>query len=268
MESELYFIKLGGSVITDTSKPSTHRQDQIERLLGEIKKAKLSKGFGLVIGHGGGSFGHIIAKEHMLHEGLKGKEGAKGHVKTHAAMRQLNTIVVDAATDLELNPYPFAPSSFAHSHDRKIVGGNLEGIKIAINNGFVPIVHGDVMFDGKQGVSIASTEEVFRFLSTGIRPDKIIIGTDMDGVFDRDPSANSDAKLVPLIDASNIDAILLGVGGARKVDVTGGMKTKLELLYEMVKRTGAIGYIVNAGKPGVIEKLLISGETNGTKVIA
>ncbi|MDE1869817.1 MAG: isopentenyl phosphate kinase family protein [Candidatus Micrarchaeota archaeon] len=268
MEQDLYFIKLGGSIITDTSSPSTHRWDVIVRLLGEIKKAKDAKKFGVLIGHGGGSFGHVVAKEYKVHEGLINSQSGRGAEKTHDAMHQLNNIVVNAADELELSPYPFAPSSFAHSSDRTIVGGDLEGIRIAIEKGFTPIVHGDVMHDSKQGISVASTEEVFRFISTGITPNKIILGTDTDGVFDADPASNPNAKLIPLIDSSNIESVIAATGGAKKVDVTGGMKTKISLLHEMVKRTKATGYIVNASKPGVIENLLLGNEVTCTIVRA
>ncbi|MGI0141629.1 MAG: isopentenyl phosphate kinase [Candidatus Micrarchaeales archaeon] len=267
MKNELYFIKLGGSIITDTSKPSTHRKDQILRLLGEIKTAKKSKDFDLILGHGAGSFGHITAKQYRIDEGIINDESIKGIALTHKAMRDLNRIVIEAAEDVGLSLYPFAPSSFAHSHDKKIVGGDLEAMKKALSSGFIPIVHGDGMFDSKQGVSVASTEEVFRFIATGIKPSKIILGTDMDGVYDSDPAENPNAKLVPLIDSSNIEGMIMSTGGARKVDVTGGMKTKLTLLYDMAKSTGATGYIVNAGRPGVIENLLVSGEAVGTKVV-
>src|SRR5690348_358386 len=135
MERELYFIKLGGSIITDTSSPSTHRWDVIVRLLGEIKKAKQARNFNLLIGHGGGSFGHIVAKEYNVQEGLVNKDSAKGAEKTHGKMHQLNSIVVNAAEELELSPYPFSPSNFAHSSNRMIVGGDLEGIKIAMEKG-------------------------------------------------------------------------------------------------------------------------------------
>ncbi|MDE1850254.1 MAG: isopentenyl phosphate kinase family protein [Candidatus Micrarchaeota archaeon] len=268
MQSPLYMVKIGGSIITDTKKPSTARSDQIERLIAEIARAKKKKNFSLILGHGGGSFGHIAAKQYRINEGLVTEESRRGAIIVHSAMQQLNSIVLKAASEAGLDPYPFSPSSFAHSNDGKIDGGSVDAIRYALERGFSPVVHGDLTFDSAKGVSIASTEEVFRFITTSIKPNKVVLGADMDGVYDSDPNSNPSAKLVSLIDSSNISSMIEGAGGAKKVDVTGGMKTKLSILYEIIKNTGATGYIANAGKEGVIERILLGEGANCTTVRA
>ncbi|MFN8459248.1 MAG: hypothetical protein U0401_32125 [Anaerolineae bacterium] len=56
--TELVLLKLGGSVITDKTKPFTARMDVIERLAQEINHALTDRGgdLQLIIGHGAGSF--------------------------------------------------------------------------------------------------------------------------------------------------------------------------------------------------------------------
>jgi isopentenyl phosphate kinase len=68
--SELVLLKLGGSVITDKTRPFTARLDVIERLAAEIKNALTDRGddLRLIIGHGAGSFGHEAAAK-MTHKG-------------------------------------------------------------------------------------------------------------------------------------------------------------------------------------------------------
>ena len=63
---QTYFIKLGGSVITNTEKPYTAKIGTIRRVLNEIKEAKRDKDFNLIIGHGGGSFPHIPAHKYKV----------------------------------------------------------------------------------------------------------------------------------------------------------------------------------------------------------
>lgn len=266
MQKELYLVKIGGSIITDVKKEAVPRVEQIERLLKEIKQAKEEKGFDIILGHGAGSYGHTSAKRYMIHEGLNDPEGRKGTSLTHQAMLDLNKIVAEKAIELGMCPYHFPPSSFAHSENRKIVGGDVESIKIALEKGFMPIVHGDGMMDIAQGVSIASTEEVFRFLSTKLKVSLILLGTDTDGVYDKDPMLNKDAVLIKEINSKNIKEIVMNTGGARKVDVTGGMKTKISLLYEAIKSNNSIGYIANAGKAGVVKSILSSKPTRCTTV--
>ena len=59
--SNIQFLKLGGSLITDKSRPQTARLDVLERLASEIAQAyHKHPDLSLVIGHGSGSFGHGI----------------------------------------------------------------------------------------------------------------------------------------------------------------------------------------------------------------
>ena len=65
------FLKLGGSLITDKSRPYTARQDVLARLAGEIARARQSlPELELVLGHGSGSFGHTAAKDYGTREGI------------------------------------------------------------------------------------------------------------------------------------------------------------------------------------------------------
>ena len=67
---ELVFVKLGGSLITDKTKPFTARMDIIKRLAEEIHEAKGEGKLKLLIGHGGGSFPHVPAKKYQVHKGV------------------------------------------------------------------------------------------------------------------------------------------------------------------------------------------------------
>jgi isopentenyl phosphate kinase len=132
---------------------------------------------------------------------------------------------------------------------------------MALANGFIPVVYGDVVMDSKQGISIASTEEVLRFISTVMPPSKVVLATDVNGIYDKDPNKYHDAKLIEIVNGSNIGQIIAGAGGAGKVDVTGGMKTKISILYEIVSGSDCVGHIVNANVVGAIKGVLL-GDKN------
>ena len=266
MAKPLYLVKIGGSVITDTTRITTSRKGEILRLVDEIIRAKEKGDFDLIIGNGGGSFGHIIAKQYNVQEGLLSSESYRGALMVHEAVSKLSSEIVDIALEKNFYLFPFAPSSFAYSRDRRIVEGDISPIRQAIEKGFIPIVYGDTMIDSQRGVTIISTEEVFRFISMQMKPEKIIIGTEVDGVFDKNPDENTDAKLVESINSANIHSVLSSTDGAKKIDVTGGMKSKLSILYEMVKSSNSTGYIANANTPGVMEKLLLSQKVACTTV--
>ena len=93
------------------------------------------------------------------------------------------------------------------------------------------------------------------------------MGTDVDGVFTSDPKSDPDADLVRSVGRKNMGEVLKMVGGSKKVDVTGGMKSKLMHLYNISRETGAVCQIVNANKKGALRAAL-SGKTLGTLIDA
>ncbi len=265
---DLILIKIGGGSITDQNVPRTAKREEISRLLSEIYEAKKAKDFDIIIGHGSGSFGHVTAKEYKVNEGIINEKSLKGGVLTMIVASELSFIVIDEAVKLEMPIFPFFPSSFSSARGKKINKGFVENIRLSMEKGFIPMVHGDVVIDEKQGIAIASTEEVFRFISKKLNPAKIILATDVDGIYDKDPSVNNDAKLITIVNNTNIKEVISGSGKAKKVDVTGGMRTKVSTLYKIVERYNSVGYIVNATKPGIIKKILIGDESaTHTKIV-
>ncbi|HNX48306.1 MAG TPA: kinase, partial [Methanomassiliicoccales archaeon] len=62
----MILVKLGGSVITDKGRYRTFDPETTDRLAEEIART----GQDVMVVHGAGSFGHMLAKEHRLHLGL------------------------------------------------------------------------------------------------------------------------------------------------------------------------------------------------------
>ncbi len=259
-------VKIGGSVITDTTKINKAKKDEIRRLLIEIKDARKKSKFALILGNGAGSFGHISAKKYRIQEGILSKDSIRGSIETQQAVRNLKIFIIDMGPDIGLPLFPFSPSSFVSKSGKIIVEGFVSQIKLALKEGFIPSVYGDVVMDARQGVAIASTEDVFNFIAPQLKPKKIILGTDVDGVFNMDPVKNSGAYLIHKIDSTNIRRIVKSTGGAHKIDVTGGMKTKIARLYSMSEQTSAIGYILNIKKKGELRKLLMGKKVRCTKI--
>ncbi len=164
--------------------------------------------------------------------------------------------------------FSFMPSANAYAHNGKIVSWNIEPIKKALENGFVPLVGGDILMDGAKGVHIASTEEIFAYLAPQLKPDKVIVAGDIDGIFDSDPKLNPNAQLIRHIDSMNIDNALKGAGPSLKIDVTGGARTKLEFLYNISKSYGSICYAINGNVPGRLQDALKGIDVIGTEIKA
>ena len=69
--SDLIFLKLGGSLLTDKTSEETLRPDVLDRLASEICQAlALDRCIPLLLGHGSGSFGHVAAAKHGTRKGV------------------------------------------------------------------------------------------------------------------------------------------------------------------------------------------------------
>ncbi len=261
---DTYLIKIGGSVITDITMQKAAKPETIIKIFNELKPHL--KNVRMVVGHGSGSFAHVPAHKYKVNQGIS-VSSTEGASITQDAAAQLHRIVIGCAVSTGVNPLSFAPSSGALSNDGKIAVWDLSPMIKALELGFLPITYGDVVLDKSKGFSIASTEEVFRHIAKTIKPKKIIIGTDVGGIFDSDPKVNKDAKLIKEVNPENVNEILNYAGSSTKIDVTGGMKTKLEYLYNMSKQTGAVCQIVDLTITGNLKKVILGGNI-GTLITA
>ncbi|MCG8610955.1 MAG: glutamate 5-kinase, partial [Pseudomonadales bacterium] len=97
-----------------------------------------------------------------------------------------------------------------------------------------------------------------------VEADALIILTDQDGLFDRDPRSNPDARLVPVAAASDgrLDAMVGGRSGALG---RGGMLTKLRAA-RLAARSGAVTVIVGGRIDDVLSRLF-DGQVLGTMLL-
>ena len=102
---ETVVVKLGGSVVTDKASPFTYRGNAVISLSKEMAASQLR----LVVVHGGGSFGHPVAKQYGLSSRASSVWSAEGVSRTRAAMFRLNKLVCSSMSEAGLSPYPFAP---------------------------------------------------------------------------------------------------------------------------------------------------------------
>jgi len=252
-------LKLGGSVLTDKSKPYTARHDEIKRLAKEVREAmEKEPDMKLIIGNGGGSFPHQPAKAGNLKEGIKDAWQLEHLVETQRAASELNHLLVETLIAEGVPAFAFQPSSAGYTESRKIKEFNMHGIHELLKLGAVPVVHGDVMLDLAQGCSIASTESIFAFLSKEMKTRRIVIGTNVEGVLD------SGGKVFSHITNKNFESMKHHLGGSAATDVTGGMLHKVESMLEL-SALGHEVFIVNATVPGNVKRALL-GEWIGTKI--
>lgn len=266
--SGLTFVKLGGSIITQKTEPDTARLDVIARLASEMRSALAysappagAEGASLpvVLGHGSGSFGHVVARRHGTHQGARTRAEWGGFAEVAAAAARLNRIVTDAFLDVGVPVWSLQPSASARCRAGDLRWLETRPVEEALARGLVPLVYGDVALDEVQGSTIISTEQIFAYLARRLRPARILLVGQVDGVFAADPVREPGALPVPEISSGNWGQIKSALGGSYATDVTGGMLAKVEMMVDLVRELpGLRVHILSGESSGALEAALLS----------
>lgn len=261
--SELLFVKLGGSLITDKTQPFTLLRQNLVRLANEIRQALDKRPeLQLVIGHGSGSFGHWAAQPYGTRDGVHTQSQWCGFARVSAAANRLNQIVTEVLLDAGVPVLSIQPSATALCHD-----GHLEQLDTAphiraVQRGLVPLLYGDVSWDDVRGGTIVSTEELFFYLAQTLHPTRILLLGETPGV------VNDSGQVIPSITPDNLAQVRETLRGSRGVDVTGGMESKVLGMLDLVARVPETVVIILGGnQPGLAQDAILNTRfTQGTRI--
>jgi isopentenyl phosphate kinase len=144
----------------------------------------------------------------------------------------------------------------------------LQPVKKLLDFNMVPVPYGDVCLDLKNGCCILSTEKILNYVVKAFQQfgkkyeiSRIIICTDVDGVFNSDPKEDKNAKLIPVITEEKLKTVNLSSSSG--IDVTGKMKHKIESMIKLAQSNIEIE-IINAKKPDVVKRALLGERGLGT----
>lgn len=265
MKEKLLLIKLGGSLITDKSRPLTPRLEIIRRLGMEIKSAlSAKKNIRIILSHGSGSFGHIPAKKYGTADGFNNSKGRLGACMTNDTAAKLNRIIIQELISTGLPVAFIPPSSIFIAENGKPLKIFIEPILVLLEKGIIPILYGDVIWDTKKGSSIFSGETCLKIVAQELIKRGWRISRDIQlgiekGVLDKK------GKVIPHITPVKFAKLHRIIGKSANQDVTGGMWHKVQESLEMAK-TGIETLIASGETKGLANKAIIGKKVNGTKI--
>lgn len=264
---EIVFLKLGGSLITEKTRQESPRLDVLSRVSEEMARGLAQRpGLRLVLGHGSGSYGHFAAQRYGIHRGSP--SDWRGYAETAAAAARLNRLVVDTCLAAGVPVVALQPSASARTRGAELQELLTWPLGELLGRGLVPVVYGDVALDDTQRCSIISTEAIFSYLAPQVRPQRILLAGEVDGVCTADPQRERGATLVPVLTPATWQASEQQLAGARGVDVTGGMRSKVWQMLSLVERLPGLQVSIFSGlEPGRIEAALL-GNAGGTLLVA
>jgi len=208
-------LKLGGSVLTDKSDEETLAEGFGDVIRTVARRAPDD----LVLVHGAGSFGHPHAARRGIDETTQSVEGA---YETHAAVARLNRRVVGSLNERGVDAAPVHPLSCARRDGEVQVC--VEAVEALGDAGFLPVLHGDVVADGRGGASVLSGDELAVEVAVATEDDEVGMCTSSGGVLGSDGEALD--RVTSGDDVAELD-------GAKRADVTGGIRGKVDRLLSL-----------------------------------
>ena len=261
----MIILKIGGSILTNKDAVSDVDTKSLKRIASEIKSSLDNSFKELIIVHGAGSFGHPPAKKYKIGEKFDESEYPQkriGFCETQNAVKKLNMYICEAFIDEGLPVVAIPASSFMRATNKRITDGNLDSFKRYLEKGFIPVIYGDVVLDDELEICVISGDQLIQYLAKNLNPDMVVLGTDVDGVYNKNPKTHDDAiffdKFSSLDDLDTLE-------GTTNVDVTGGMVGKIkELLY--LADLGIESKIINAEVEDNVFKVLENEKVKGTVI--
>lgn len=211
-------LKLGGSVITDKDVPETIDEETLEGAAETIAGHN-----DCVLVHGGGSFGHYHATEHAVSR-TSGTHDARAVRAIHDAMTSLNRAVLDALAAEGVSALPVHPLSIATRTTDGELMISINQVRTMLEEGFLPVLHGDIIAHEERGATIISGDELVCILASRLNADRVGLCSAVPGVLDGN---NVIQEIDTFADAADV------LGESDSTDVTGGMAAKVRALLAL-----------------------------------
>lgn len=254
----MMILKIGGSALTvkDADKP-TIDEINLDRIADEVSYYNDD----MIIVHGAGSYGHIYAKKYAIGDKITNAQDnlykIEGLSLIQASMQLLNYRLVEKLQEKGVPAIGIKPSSFVMTENQRITYCDTKVIKQYLDEGFVPVLYGDAVldFDDEIKFAIISGDQIITYFAKQLHADKVILSSDVDGIYTDNPKTNPEAKLIDIVTK---DTKITLTENKDQVDVTGGMAGKINELLTLAEE-GIESLIINAEKEGNL-KLAVSGK--------
>ena len=270
MEKELTVIKLGGSLLTDKSKPYEARTSVIASTARELREC-IDEGLieSLIVVHGVGSFGHPPVLEYKLYKGFTGPEQFIPLSKTQGIVNEFRLMITKEFQEAGLPVNLLHPSSMVVAEKMRIVRTSFEPLKGWMTMGMIPILGGDLLYDTIMGFSVGSGDELAITLARQLGAKRLLFAMDEAGIYDDNPKKNPHARLLREIDIDSLDSIINDLKQIGDVDASGAIRGKLTsigLVKDLVKK-GLETSLLSMMKYGNLKALLKGQDIDCTKIV-
>ncbi len=253
-QARTWVIKIGSSLLTDNGKGLN--QDSIAAWVQQITELQ-DQGIAVVLVSSG------AVAEGVARLGLAGRPTAIHLQQAAAAVGQMGLI---QAYESCFSKYRKRTAQILLTHDdlsnRTRYLNARSTLDSLLNLGVIPIVNeNDTVVTDE--ICFGDNDTLAALVANLINADALVILTDQDGLYDKDPRHNSNASLIH--EARSDDHTLLGFAGGSGLLGKGGMQSKLKAA-QLAARSGTLTVIARGSTENILLRLQ-AGEELGTLLV-
>jgi glutamate 5-kinase len=253
--SRRWVIKIGSSLITDEGRGLN--QQAIQSWVEQITRLRES-GKEIVLVSSG------AVAEGMARIGWKNRPRALHELQAAAALGQMGLIQHFESC---FNKHNIRTAQVLLTHEdlgnRQRYLNARSTLKTLLALGAIPIINENDTVATDE-IRFGDNDTLGALVSNLVEADTLIILTDQQGLFDKDPRYHADAKLIEHSSANNM--ALMAMAGDSGSLGQGGMRTKITAA-QRAARSGATTIIAAGAEPNVLQKIA-EGQTIGTLLAA
>ena len=254
-DSKRWVIKIGSSLITNDGQGLNNQA--IQSWAEQIANLRAAGKEVLLVSSG-------AVAEGMARIGWKQRPHALHELQAAAALGQMG-LIQQFESCFKQHDIHTAQVLLTHEDlsDRQRYLNARSTLKTLLALGAIPIINENDTVATDE-IRFGDNDTLGALVSNLVEADTFIILTDQQGLFDKDPRYNDDARLISESTASNNDLIAMaGDGGALG---QGGMRTKITAA-QRAARSGATTIIASGSVENILQKIA-QGETAGTLLAA
>lgn len=248
-------LKVGSSSLV--GKDGTVHRDFIHRITGELARLKASGWDVIIVSSGAVALGRILFGK-PLRKSLSQKQALSA-----IGQRYLVNLWEEAMADKGiLTSQILLTRDDFKSRKRMLNFRNI--LRELLTMGSIPIINENDALSSDE-IRVGDNDTLGALVAVAARASHYVIMSDIDGLYDKNPSVYSDGKIIPKVEAITPKIRQMAGGSGSKVG-TGGMVTKLDSA-EIVTKAGITMYIVSHDIVDFAEKLE-QGSALGTEFTA
>ncbi len=254
-ESNRWVIKIGSSLITNDGQGLNHQA--IQSWAEQIAKLRAAGKEVLLVSSG-------AVAEGMARLGWKQRPHALHELQAAAALGQMG-LIQNFESCFKQHDIHTAQVLLTHEDlsNRQRYLNARSTLKTLLDLGAIPIINENDTVATDE-IRFGDNDTLGALVCNLVEADTLVLLTDQQGLFDKDPRYNEDAKLISESNARNRD--LLTMAGDSGTLGQGGMRTKITAA-QRAARSGTNTIIASGAEENILQKIA-QGETVGTLLTA